>query len=39
MKSYVFTRKNAQNKDEYVQFVNDVEKLVKNILSNPGIDV
>ena len=38
-KSYVFTRSNDQNKDENTQFVNNVEKLVKDILSNPGMDI
>lgn len=38
-KSYVFTRNNDVNKDENIQFVNDVEKLVKDIISNPGKDV
>ena len=38
-KSYVVTRSNDQNKNENTQFVNDVEKLVKDILSNPGMNV
>ncbi len=38
-KSYVFTRNNDHKKDENIQFVNDVEKLIRNILSNPGMNI
>jgi dihydrofolate reductase len=38
-KSYVFTRNNDHKKDENIQFVNDAEKLIKNILSNPGMNI
>lgn len=38
-KSYVFTRNNDHKKDENIHFVNDVEKLTKNILSNPGMNI
>ncbi len=36
--SYVFTRNNEQNNDN-VQFVSDVEKLVRKILSVSGLDI
>lgn len=38
-KSYVFTRNNNHKKDENIIFVNDVEKLIKNILSNLGMNI
>jgi dihydrofolate reductase len=38
-KSYVFTRNNDVNGDKNIQFVNDVEKSVKDIISNPGKDI
>ena len=38
-KSYVFTRNSDHKKDGDIQFVNDVEKLTKNILSNPGMNI
>ena len=38
-KSYVFTQNSDHKKDRDIQFVNDVEKLTKNILSNPGMNI
>jgi len=38
-KSYVFTRKIDQSKDENTEFVHDVDKLVKDIISNPGTNI
>jgi len=38
-KSYVFTQNSDVNDDENIQFVSDVEKLVKYIISNPGQDI
>ena len=38
-KSYVFTRNSDHKKNGDIQFVNDVEKLTKNILSNPGMNI
>jgi len=38
-KSYVFTRNNEYSKDENTEFVNDAEKLVKDIVTNSGKDI
>ena len=38
-KSYVFTRNNDFSKDENTEFVHDVDKLVKDIISNPGTNI
>ncbi len=38
-KSYVFTRNNNQNKDKNVHFVNNVKKLMQEILFVPGLDI
>lgn len=38
-KSYVFSRNNDFPKDENTEFVHDVEKSVKDIISNRGADV
>ena len=38
-KSYVFTRNNNHDKDENTEFVHDVNKLVKDITSNPGTNI
>ena len=39
MKSYVFTRNPDQPKDEHVEFVSDVDKFVKENVSNSGKDI
>jgi len=38
-KSYVFTRNNDQSKDKNTEFVHDVDKLVKDIISNSGKNI
>jgi len=38
-KSYVFTRNNDHSKDENTEFVHDVDKLVKDIISNSGTNI
>jgi len=38
-KSYVFTRNNDYSKDENTKFVYDVDKLVKDIISNSGTNI
>jgi dihydrofolate reductase len=38
-KSYVLTRNNDCSKDENTEFVNDAEKLVKDIIQNSGTDI
>jgi len=38
-KSYVFTRNNDLSKDENTEFVHDVDKLVKDIISNSGTNI
>ena len=38
-KSYVFTRNNNHSKDENTEFVHDVDKLVKDIISNSGTNI
>jgi len=38
-KSYVFTRNNEYSKDEHTEFVHDVDRLVKNILSDSGTNI
>jgi dihydrofolate reductase len=38
-KSYVFTRNNEYSKDENTEFVHDVDKLVKGILSDSGTNI
>ena len=38
-KSYVFTRNKNLSKDENVEFVQDAEKLMKNIISDPGKNI
>jgi len=39
MKSYVFTRNPDQSKDEHAEFVSDVDKFVKENVSNSGKDI
>lgn len=38
-KLYVFTRNNEYSKDENIEFVQDADKLVKDILSDSGINI
>ena len=38
-KSYVFTRNNDQTRDDNTEFVSDVDKLVKDIISNSGKNI
>ena len=38
-KSYVFTRNSEHSKDENTEFVHDVDKLVKDIISNSGTNI
>jgi len=38
-KSYVFTRNNEYSKDENAEFVDDADKLVKDILSDSGTNI
>lgn len=38
-KSYVFTRNNDLTKDENIQFVHDINKFVKEIVSKSGTDI
>lgn len=38
-KSFVFTKKNNQTKDENIEFVSDVDKFVKDIISNSGKNI
>ncbi len=38
-KSYVLTRHGTQSNDEHIQFVNNVEKLVKNLLTGTGSNI
>ncbi|MGY5147728.1 MAG: dihydrofolate reductase family protein [Candidatus Nitrosopumilus sp. bin_7KS] len=38
-KSYVLTRNDIPNNDENIQFVNNVEKLTRYLLTSPGSDV
>ncbi|HUU47623.1 MAG TPA: dihydrofolate reductase family protein [Nitrosopumilaceae archaeon] len=38
-KSYIFSRNNNFSKDENTKFVHDVEKLVKDVISNHGTNI
>ena len=38
-KSFVFTRNNNQTKDENTEFVSDIDKFVKDIISNSGKNI
>ena len=38
-KSYVLTHNDSKNSDEDIQFVNNAEKLTKNLLTIPGSDI
>ena len=38
-KSYVFTRNNEQTKDQNIEFVSDIDKFVKENISNSGKNI
>ena len=38
-KSYVFTRNNDQTKNKNIEFVSDIDKLIKDIISSSGKNI